>query len=78
MLGITAFAVLLSSGAFDVAATAGAPPGQSPPALVSQPTISGTAQVGKTLTGTQGTWSSSSQIFYAYQWQRCDSGGANG
>jgi hypothetical protein len=77
MLGITAFAVLLSSGAFDVAATAGTPPGQSPPALVSQPTVSGTAQVGKTLTGTQGTWSSSSQIFYAYQWQRFDSNGAN-
>src|SRR5262249_56749170 len=39
------------------------------------PTIAGTAQVGQTLTATAGTWKNTPTL--AYQWQRCDSAGAN-
>jgi len=40
------------------------------------PTISGTPQVGQTLTATPGTWTGSPASF-TYQWQRCDPAGAN-
>lgn len=47
------------------------------PVNTSIPTISGTAQVGQTLTGTNGTWSQS-PTSYSYQWNRTGSpiGGA--
>jgi hypothetical protein len=41
------------------------------------PTISGTPQVGQTLTANPGTWNSSTTPSYAYQWQRCDTAGNN-
>jgi hypothetical protein len=46
------------------------------PAVVSPPTITGTAQQGQTLTATPGTWNGSG-VTFTYQWQRCDSAGAN-
>jgi hypothetical protein len=48
----------------------------SPPVNLSPPTIAGTAQVGATLSASPGSWSESPSS-YAYQWQRCDSSGAN-
>lgn len=42
------------------------------PVLSSAPAITGTAQQGKQLTGTAGTWSGSGTVAYAYQWYRCD------
>jgi subtilisin family serine protease len=47
-----------------------------PPVNTSPPTISGTAQVGQTLRAGPGSWSESPSG-YAYQWQHCDSTGAN-
>ncbi len=47
-----------------------------PPVNKARPTISGTAQQGKTLTEAHGSWTNS-PTSYAYQWQRCDSAGAN-
>jgi hypothetical protein len=41
------------------------------------PTISGTPQIGQTLTANPGTWNSQTPPTYAYQWQRCDTAGAN-
>jgi PKD repeat protein len=49
----------------------------SAPVNTSPPTISGTAQSGQTLTANPGTWTGTQPISYGYQWQRCDSGGAN-
>src|SRR5436190_213086 len=48
-----------------------------PPEVTSYPTVSGTAQEGQTLTAGLGTWSGTQPINYAYQWQRCQSSGAN-
>src|SRR5213078_2523371 len=49
----------------------------APPVNTSLPTVSGTAQEGQALVAGQGSWSGTAPISYAYQWQRCDSGGAN-
>ncbi|HEY7795157.1 MAG TPA: FG-GAP-like repeat-containing protein [Gaiellaceae bacterium] len=44
------------------------------PANTALPTISGTAQVGQTLTASNGEWTNSPSG-YTHQWQRCNSGG---
>jgi len=42
------------------------------------PVIAGTAQDGQTLTvSSNGKWTSADTLTFSYQWQRCDSGGAN-
>jgi hypothetical protein len=47
------------------------------PTNTAAPTISGTPQVGQTLTATAGTWNSQTAPTYTYQWQRCDTAGNN-
>ena len=47
-----------------------------PPVDITPPTIVGTAKVGQSLSSTTGTWAEGATA-YAYQWQRCDSTGAN-
>ena len=42
------------------------------PSNLQAPSISGTATVGRTLKASPGTWSGTSPISYAYQWQRCN------
>ena len=46
------------------------------PVNASLPSISGTTQQGQTLTSSTGTWTNS-PTSYAFQWQRCDSGGGS-
>src|SRR5207247_1717577 len=46
------------------------------PVNLTPPAITGTAQVGNTLTVSNGTWSNS-PTSYGYQWARCDSAGGN-
>ena len=49
---------------------------QLTPVNVTPPAISGTVDVGQTLTVTPGTWSNP-DVTLTYQWQRCDGSGAN-
>ena len=77
-LGLTAaFAAPLAvfSG-MGSAASGTAAQAQYAPSNTAAPTIQGTAQEGSTLTATTGTWSSSSNVTYTFQWQRCNSTGA--
>ena len=46
------------------------------PVNIAPPTISGSPQVGQTLTTTDGTWSGTPPLSFAYQWRRCNSSGA--
>jgi Glycosyl hydrolase family 26 len=47
------------------------------PSNTTLPAVSGSASQGSTLSGSSGAWSGTVPISYAYQWQRCDSGGSN-
>jgi hypothetical protein len=70
-LGSTAVASPLSD---PVGGTTTNPP--PPPANSTPPSISGTAQDGQTLTASPGSWTGSPSS-YSYQWQDCDTSGAN-
>ena len=52
-----------------------AAPGQAAPVALTPPTVSGNSTPGQTLSTTTGSWSGPTATF-AYQWSRCDSGGA--
>src|SRR5207245_11367669 len=52
------------------------PPEREAPSNTAPPTITGTAQQGQTLTEQPGSWTNEPSSF-AYQWQQCDSSGAN-
>ena len=54
-----------------------ADPGPVPPSNTSLPTISGTTQMGQTLTANPGQWSGTQPISFAYQWRSCDQNGLN-
>ena len=47
------------------------------PVSTERPSIAGTLQQGKQLTGNAGTWTGTGTIAYAYQWYRCDTNGAH-
>ena len=47
------------------------------PKNTAPPTVTGTARDLQTLTAATGTWTGTTPLAYAYQWQRCDSSGAS-
>ena len=50
---------------------------QAAPANTELPTITGTAVKDSTLVAGTGSWSGTTPISFAFQWQRCDDAGAN-
>src|SRR6185312_9685008 len=79
-LGKTIRAVVTATnaaGATSAATTQTAAVAAAPPVNTVAPAISGTARDGSTLSVTQGTWTGTPSVTYAYQWRRCDSAGAN-
>ena len=48
-----------------------------PPRNTTAPSISGTPQVGQTLTANNGTWVGQQPVSYAYHWRRCDTTGSH-
>ena len=81
LLGAAAAVVLLVVALTAIAGTGLAAPSAAQanyaPTNSAAPTISGTPQVGQTLTANPGTWNSQTTPTYTYQWQRCDSAGNN-
>jgi hypothetical protein len=69
-------AIMVGSGAASGGSSSQPPPGQQPPVNQTLPSVSGSAQVGGTLTAAPGTWTGNG-IKYADQWLRCDSSGAS-
>jgi hypothetical protein len=77
-VGGTVAAVVTASNAGGQTSATSTPVGPvlpSAPAGTQQPTISGTAQQGATLTASNGTWSNNPTSF-GYQWKDCDGSGA--
>src|SRR3954469_23433782 len=81
LVGAAAAVVLLVVALTAIAGTGLAAPSAAQanyaPTNSAAPTISGTPQVGQTLTASPGTWNSDTTPTYAYQWQRCDTAGNN-
>ncbi len=76
MKGIRRLGVLIAGLGAAAAVTLGVaqPAAAAPPVNTAPPTVSGTAQVGQSLTAGDGTWSNTPTSF-AYQWLRCNAGG---
>jgi hypothetical protein len=67
---------------FDGSATASSAPtavvsSATAPVATAKPTIGGSASVGQQLSASAGSWSGTTPMTYAYQWQRCDTAGAS-
>jgi hypothetical protein len=69
---LSALVIVLVLGLSAVAASAA-----TPPVNTVAPSLSGTAQDGKTLTAAKGTWTGTAPITYTYQWQQTTNGGAS-
>ena len=71
LLGLAAIAI----GAVFGTARNGSAASTVKPNAAGAPTITGTTQLGSTLTSTDGTWSGTTPITFTYQWGRCDENG---
>ncbi|MEP6892191.1 MAG: hypothetical protein ABI927_00300, partial [Gaiellaceae bacterium] len=70
VLAVVALVTALASGAAPALTAA-------VPSNTALPTLSGSAVQGQTLTAAPGSWSGDTPITFAYQWQRCNSGGSS-
>lgn len=73
MLGLAAVIAVFTTIGFASPAAV-----QYAPQSTAAPAVSGDARVGSTMTTTNGSWTSSAgSVTYTYEWQRCNSAGAN-
>src|SRR3954451_17097138 len=81
LLGAAATLILLIVALTAIAGTglaqSSAAQAEYAPTNSAAPTISGTPQVGQTLTASPGTWNSQTTPAFTYQWERCDTAGNN-
>ena len=77
VVGVTASNSAGSAGPVFSAPTGVVAAAAVPPVNLSVPTVSGSLVSGQTLTAAPGSWSGSPSPSFAYQWERCDSGGVN-
>src|SRR5881296_1703954 len=76
MKTLVGLALLASLALLAVAAgSASAAPPSGVPANVSPPTISGSPQVGQSLTANPGSWTGKKPITFTYVWRSCDASG---
>jgi hypothetical protein len=75
----TSLLALLAAGVVTVLAVAGfsMAAGDAAPTNQSPPTITGTTNVGSTLTASSGSWNGTTPITYTYQFRRCAPSGAS-
>ena len=74
--GLLAVAALTIGAVFGAAGIGNAA-SSAAPTNQTLPTITGTTEVGSTLTATSGSWNGTTPITYSYQWRRCGTAGAN-
>lgn len=72
---VSGASVLLITGGIASSASSAAQYQYAAPTSSAAPAVTGTAQVGSTLTTSNGTWTSDTAITYAYAWDRCDTSG---
>jgi hypothetical protein len=77
LAGAGALALALVASVAALSTSGYAATAQYAPTNTVAPTISGTAQEGRTLTANPGTWTGDQPIVYTYQWLRCNAGGNN-
>ena len=66
-----AVAVILSLGALFLPSAVGLAAPTAKPSNTAEPTISGQAEQGRTLSASRGSWTGTGSISYAYRWVRC-------
>jgi fibronectin type 3 domain-containing protein len=65
-----------AAGATSATSAASAKVAATPPVNQTSPSLAGSTRDGETLTADRGSWTGTPTIGYAYQWRRCDAGGA--
>src|SRR4051812_3930072 len=74
---VIAAAAALTLAIVAAAAMAATNRSSAAPSNTKPPVVSGTPEVGKELTTTNGTWSGTTPLSFSYQWRRCDKNGGS-